>query len=105
MFLLKDENYYGLKNDKNLGTKTGLISLYAELGCLVVEPLMGLIFDTFGRKVPIIFGFLMMAVSAATVPLGRSLYPTYLLTQLGLKTGMIFGFTAPLFADYIKKES
>ena len=76
---MKDPNYYHHIDEKVLATQLGKISLYAELTILAVEPFIGVIFDTFGRKIPIIFGFFVMASAIATVPVFHEIYPWYCL--------------------------
>ena len=67
---------------------------------------MGLVFDTFGRKIPIVFGLILTAMIVATIPFsGPSLYPWYAIGQCIFVFGDQFGFIAPLNADYVDRES
>lgn len=100
-FILSDPEYYNLPSE-GLGAEMGKIGSIAELCMLVAQPLTGLAFDTVGRKVPVFLGMLMVGLSFLLIPLGRNLYPQFLLLRTLLSFGTIVGLNAPLLPDYVQ---
>ena len=77
IFVLKDPDYYRIDKDQ-LATELGKIGSYSRITIIIMQPFMGLVFDTFGRKIPIIFGLVLASIITATIPFsGYSLYPWY----------------------------
>lgn len=66
---------------------------------------MGPIFDTFGRKIPIVIGFLMTGLAIGAIPLFDSLYPGYFILRVTISLGTTIGLNAPLMPDYVDPSS
>ena len=83
----------------------GKIASIAE-ACVIVEDFfLGPIFDAFGRKVPMIIGFLVLAAAIGAIPLFKSLYPAYCILRCLISLGMVIGMNVPLLPDYVHKNS
>ena len=68
VFILEDPNYYNVSADE-LAKELGTINSIAE-ACVIVQDLyMGLIQDKFGRKIPIVFGLILLGVAIGIIPL------------------------------------
>ena len=104
IFILKDPNYYNIK-EKELPQKLGTIGTYTEVINIILECFLGVIFDTFGRKLPIIIGFFLAALSIGGIPLFKSLFPSYLILRSLISVGICIAGNAPLMPDYVQKES
>ena len=57
VFILKDPHYYDVKPDE-IGSVTGALSAYAEITVIIFDLFLGVIFDTVGRIIPIVLGFI-----------------------------------------------
>ena len=103
-FILTDERYYGIP-ETEIGGELGKISAYVEIVVIFEGLMMGPIFDYFGRKIPLVVGFLMTGVAVGAIPLFRSLYPAFFLIRVMISCGTLTGLNAPLMPDYVEKES
>jgi MFS family permease len=65
----------------------------------------GVIIDTFGRKIPVIIGFIVSGLSIAAIPYFSSLYPSYLILRTLISGGTVIGLNIPLLPDYVSPES
>jgi len=54
-----------------LASNLGEIAALAEICQMVEDLILGLIFDTFGRKIPVIFGFTLMGAAILGIPFFR----------------------------------
>ena len=98
--ILEDPNYYNI--DKTLlGKELGNISMICEAVVIAEELVMGVIVDTFGRKIPLLTGWLVAGLAFATVPLFTSLYPSFLIVRMLIYCGLIVGANIPLLPDYV----
>ena len=66
---------------------------------------MGVIFDAVGRRIPLVAGLGLAAVSMALIPLFRHIYPSFFLCNLLGFAGAMFGLNVPLAPDYVEKSS
>lgn len=73
-FILTDPKYYGL-DPNEVGSNLGQIASYAEMTVIFFEMILGYAFDSIGRKIPLVFGMLLIALCTGLVPLGKNLYP------------------------------
>ena len=103
-FILTDERYYGIDEDK-IGGELGRIGAYVEIVVIIEGLFMGPIFDYFGRKIPLVIGFLITGIAVAGIPMFRSLYPAFFILRVMLSCGSLTGLNAPLLPDYVQKES
>ena len=99
-FILEDPAYYNI-DKKELGTELGNISMICEACVIAEELIMGIIVDTFGRKVPLLGGWLIAGIAFGVVPLFTSLYPSFLVIRTLIYLGLIVGINIPLLPDYI----
>lgn len=73
---------------------------------VIVESMfLGVVFDTFGRKIPLFFGILMSGVITMCIPLGRSLYPTFCVLRILISFSTVISLNVPLLPDYVQPES
>lgn len=101
LFILRDPKYYNVPQDE-VSNQVGKIGAVAEIVVIFFQPLLGLAFDTIGRKIPIIIGMFMIGVSILLIPMGRNLYPEFLLFRISLSIGTVIGLNAPLLPDYVQ---
>lgn len=64
---MRDKNYYNVQND--LAQSLGTIGSISEAVVMVIELFIGLIFDVFGRKIPLVFGFILIGLGLIGIPL------------------------------------
>ena len=83
----------------------GTIGSISEACVIVLEFFIGLIFDIFGRKNPLVFGFLLIGIGLIGIPLFSEIYPWFALMRILISIGSIFGLAVPLLPDYVKKEN
>lgn len=82
----------------------GKISSYAEIVVIFFQPILGFLFDTIGRKIPLICGMLIISVAVGCIPLSHELYPWFLIYRCMLSVGTVVGLNLPLLPDYVAKE-
>lgn len=102
--ILEDPDYYNIDKTQ-LGKQLGNISMICEAVVIAEELVMGVIVDTFGRKIPLLTGWLVAGIGFALVPMFKSLYPSFLIVRMLIYCGLIVGANIPLLPDYIQKES
>ena len=102
-FILTDPKYYAIDEDE-IGGKLGTISAYVEIVVIVEGLFMGPLFDTLGRKIPLVLGFLLTGAAVFMIPLFTSLYPAFFLIRVMISCGTLTGLNAPLLPDYVQKE-
>lgn len=100
IFILKSKEYYNVPPD-NIGEITGTIGAYAEICIIGLDLVLGMIFDTFGRKLPTAFGFLILGTSIILMPFFTSIYPSFLILRILASIGILPGMNTPLLPDYI----
>ena len=66
---------------------------------------MGLIFDTVGRKIPLIIGLFTTGLSIALMPNFHKVLPGFLILRVLTSVGIIPGLNTPLLPDYIHEKS
>ena len=84
---------------------TGDLGTYSEIAVIVFDLFLGLIFDTVGRVLPIILGFLAIGFSIIAMPFFDKVYPTFLIFRIFISLGILPGLNCPLLPDYVQKES
>lgn len=67
IFILKSPDYYNVPNDK-LGSVIGIVGFYAELSVVFANIIMGIVYDTIGRKIPMFLGFTLLSISVILMP-------------------------------------
>lgn len=72
---------------------------------MVLEFFIGLIFDIFGRKKPLVFGFLMIGIGLIGIPLFKQVFPWFLIMRVLISFGGVFGMAVPLLPDYVQKDN
>jgi len=83
----------------------GTIGSVSEATVIVLEFFIGLIFDIFGRKNPLVFGFLMIGIGLIGIPLFKEVYPWFLIMRILISIGAVFGMSVPLLPDYVQKDN
>ena len=66
---------------------------------------LGVIFDTVGRKIPTVLGFVTAALAILGTPWFTVVYPWFLLMRVMISVGIIPGLNTPLLPDYVDKKS
>ena len=79
--------------------------MYSEFVVIVQSLFMGIIIDTFGRKWPLVIGFLVAGAAMAAIPLFTSLYPAFFLLRSLIGMGTIIAINIPLLPDYVVESS
>ena len=103
-FILEDPNYYNVSSDELAG-QLGKINSIAEIAVIIQDFYMGLIFDAFGRKVPLIIGICIISICIFCIPLFSTLIPAYCILRILIGLGIIIALNVPLLPDYIQKNS
>jgi MFS family permease len=79
----------------------GTIGSIAEAFAIILEFFIGLIFDLFGRKKPLIFGFLLFGIGLIGIPFFKKVFPWFLILRIMISLGAVFGMSVPLLPDYV----
>lgn len=103
-FILEDAKYYNLSKDET-GSVISFVGMWAEIFIILQDVYMGVLIDTFGRKVPIVLGMMVSAASLACMPLFTQVYPFFFILRVLLGLGDVISFNIPLLPDYIHKDS
>lgn len=83
----------------------GSIGMWAEICALIQGFLMGVMIDTLGRKLPLIFGQLEAAAAIAAIPLFKKVYPWFFICRCMVSLGTAIAVNMPLLPDYVDKDS
>ena len=67
--------------------------------------ILGVIFDTIGRKIPTVLGFVMCAGAILGTPWFTEVYPGFLIMRVMISVGIIPGLNTPLLPDYVHQKS
>ena len=100
IFILKDKKFYGVPEDKLAG-ELGTMALWGEIISIILCPFIGLIFDTFGRKLPVIISLLLTSFGIAIIPLFDEVYPWFFIARTIVVTSTVVGLDVPLLPDYV----
>ena len=73
-FIIKSKDYYNEPNDE-AATTIGNMAFYAEISVIIFTLFLGSIMDFYGRKFPIIIGFLVSGISMILIPFCSSVFP------------------------------
>ena len=97
---MKDPNYYGVPKDK-LGKDLGTIGSIAEGFCIVLDFVLGPLFDTVGRKNACVIGMFTMGICLGLVPFFKSIFPSYCILRCLVGIGALICMNSPLIPDYV----
>ena len=89
-----------------VGKLAGNCGFYAEIivTCFIMG--LGMLFDTMGRKLPLVTGFLVAGLSILATPfLKHSIYPGFLMMRILMTLGVIPAVNTPLLPDYVESKS
>ena len=103
-FILEDPDYYNLTQDQ-AGQSMGYVGMISEAFTVLLEMVMGLITDLFGRKYPIFISFLLMGMATAAIPLFTAIYPWFCICRTFINFGIVIAANMPLLPDYVDKDS
>ena len=67
--------------------------------------MLGIIFDTLGRKVPLILGLFTTGMSIALAPNFHQVIPVFVILRVLMTVGIIPGLNSPLLPDYVHSKS
>ena len=98
--ILKDPAYYDVPKDQ-LASELGIIATWAEVITMIFYLFLGVIFDTLGRKIPVLLGFLLTALAIGAIPLFKSIFPSYLILKICISLGTVIGMNVPFLPDYV----
>jgi hypothetical protein len=104
VFILESKDYYDIPKDE-VGSVAGNCGFIAELFVLALDVVLGLIFDTVGRKTPTVIGFMMVGGSISATPFFKEVYPGFLAMRIVMSLGIIPGVNTPLLPDYVVDKS
>lgn len=104
IFILGSKQYYAVPDDQ-VGTVAGDTGFYAELFVIALDLVLGVIFDTVGRKVPTVLGLFLCGTSIIVTPFCHRIYPEYLTLRVFMSLGIIPGVNTPLAPDYVQERS
>jgi MFS family permease len=103
-YLLEDDKYYGIDKSR-VGRINGSILLFDTLYLICFIYIYGAFHDIFGRKIPVVFGFLSMGISLFLYPIAGEIYPNLILVRLIFSNGICAVTTQPLLADYVSHRT
>ena len=72
---------------------------------IIFSLLLGLIFDTVGRKGPSVFGLWLAGSAIIATPFFTRVYPEFLIMRILMSIGVIPGINTPLLPDYVHSKS
>ena len=84
---------------------SGSIASYAEICIILLDLVVGVVFDTFGRRIPMVVGFTTVGLCILLMPLFTDIYPSFLLLRIFCSIGLLPGINTPLLPDYIHANS
>ena len=102
--LLQDPNYYNVPQDK-VSTIYGDISMWSNLAALLFLSVIGIGYDTFGRKIFYLIAFANAGICLICFPLSKTVYPDFLVMRLFYEFSLRILMNNPLVADYIDEKS
>ena len=102
-FILKNPYYYNIPDDE-IAQNYGMISSIIEIIGIFQNCIMGLIFDTLGRKWPLITGLITQSLATSVIPLFSSLFPSFFIIRLLISSSLIITTGVPLLPDYVQTE-
>jgi MFS family permease len=103
-FILKSPEYYHV-DPSEVGKTAGDCGFYAELFVIAFDMVLGVLFDTVGRKIPTVIGFMLVGLSIAATPWFKEVFPWFYLMRVFMSLGIIPGVNTPLLPDYVQDKS
>lgn len=102
MYILQSPEYYNVPKNQ-VGTVAGEAGAIAEIFVIALTLILGLIFDTIGRKAPTVIGLVFAGLSIAATPyLAPSVIPGFYSMRVIMSLGIIPGVNTPLMPDYVQ---
>lgn len=99
-FILRDPMYYDVPDNK-VASIMGQITSIADCITIPLMPIVGIAFDTLGRRVPLTLALILIAVGVGCFPLEHEVYPWFFLFRVLLTIGFYIGVASPLLPDYV----
>lgn len=90
IFLLESPDYYNIPKNQ-VGSISGAIGTYAEICIIGLDLVLGIIFDTVGRKLPTAIGFAILSICIIIMPFCKTIYPAFLLLKIFASLGLLPG--------------
>ena len=66
---------------------------------------MGVVVDTFGRKIPLVLAFITTGSAIAAIPMFTEIYPWFLVMRVVIGLGQVIIGNVPLMPDYVEYNS
>jgi MFS family permease len=85
--------------------EAGYCGFIAQLFVIALDMFLGIIFDTVGRKLPTVLGFLLAGTAIIGTPWFTEVYPWFLVMRVMISVGIIPGMNNPLLPDYVQHGS
>ena len=83
----------------------GYCGFIAQIFVIALDMFIGVIFDTVGRKLPTVIGFLVAGTAIIGTPWFTEVYPWFLVMRVMISLGILPGLNTPLLPDYVQQES
>lgn len=104
VYILESKDYYNLDKSE-VATVAGDCGFIAELFVIGLDIFLGMIFDTIGRKIPTVIGFIVAGLSIGATPFFKEVYPGFCVMRTLMSLGIIPGVNTPLLPDYVNEKS
>ena len=99
-FILSDPRYYNIPVAK-LGGLLGTVGTIDEAMVILLDLVIGPVFDLVGRKWPISLGMLIAGIGTSAIPMFTTIYPGFFICRVSIHLGTMVLLNAPLLPDYI----
>lgn len=83
----------------------GYCGFIAEIFVIGLDLVLGLLFDTMGRKTLTVLGFWLAGASIMATPYFKEVYPGFLTMRILMSIAIIPGVNTPLLPDYVHQSS
>ena len=103
-YILKDKDFYNEKPTE-VAKIAGECGSLAQIFAISLDLLLGLIFDTIGRKIPLILGLFTTGMSIGLAPFPHEVVPFFVILRVLMTVGIIPGLNTPLLPDYVHPKS
>mmetsp|Transcript_60934 Transcript_60934/g.83683 ORF Transcript_60934/g.83683 Transcript_60934/m.83683 type:complete len:97 (-) Transcript_60934:890-1180(-) len=77
----------------------------SDLIAVIAAPFVGALMDLYGRKIPILTGFIMASIAMMLMPSFYVVYPWLCLLRGMMSLGSAAATSSPLISDYVQKDS
>ena len=96
---------YEISPGSNSGKVVGNLGFYADITVVLLDLVLGLMMDFFGRKALSLCGFIIAGTAQIVMPLCLRIYPGMLICRILIAVGLLPALNTPLVLDYVQQES